>query len=133
MRSYSRSYRKRPDRSALSVSNISNICSDNMTAVGEFTPILKAYIACDYKKNQIIHPDILSLDPIWEGDFSTLGSATTVVIKRTVQGEYVASTVVGTFNDEDDQDGLVPEVALWKDIDVTNSWGEKVSCLSFVT
>ncbi|KAI0743058.1 hypothetical protein C8Q80DRAFT_1192287 [Daedaleopsis nitida] len=80
-----------------------------MSVTGEFTPVLKAYIALDYKETQIIKAEIQS-GAIWEKNLLSLGASTTIVISKNAMGGYEAQTLGANVGNDKD-------IPLWKSID----------------
>ena len=107
-----------------------------MSVSVDFTPILSAYVACNYKENEVLRSEISSKQPIWQGNLLELGNDVTLVIKKGSTGEYQANLVNGNFADEDDEDteanaeAVPQEIATWEGIDA-ELWGRKVNPFLF--
>ena len=108
-----------------------------MKAACDFMPVLRAFVGYNYKQNEIILPDIESYSsPILKCNLLSLMSTTTIVIKRSPQGSFIAEIAEGNFSVTSEKAAphpnvkLAPEVAMWKDADCADSWCEIVSSIT---
>ncbi|KAI0777270.1 hypothetical protein BD413DRAFT_676463 [Trametes elegans] len=82
---------------------------NGLTVTGEFTPVLRAYVALKYQASDIIRGEIRSHTPIWEKNLLSLAPDTVIHISKDPMGGYVART--GGVKAQDTP--LVPSVG-WK-------------------
>lgn len=75
--------------------------SAGLSVTGECTPIMKAYIALDYKETQLIKSEIQSA-VLWEQNLLSLGAITTVVISKNAMGGYEAHTLGANIGNDAD-------------------------------
>ncbi|OBZ65476.1 hypothetical protein A0H81_14598 [Grifola frondosa] len=64
---------------------------DGLSVTVNFTPILKAYVGCDYEQGQVVDADIQGVQPVWEANLLSLQESTVVSIVRKGGGGYKAT------------------------------------------
>ena len=88
---------------------------DTLNVTAKFEPVLKAYISLDYRQTEMLRAEIETIDPIWERNLLSLGQSTTIIIKRTPQGGFVASDGLRAGSAGFDSDAF----PMFKDIDAS--------------
>ena len=84
--------------------------------------MLSAYIALDYRESEMLRAEIQAVKPIWSMNLLALGPNTTIVVKKTPQGGFVAEQLMGNFVDDDvDADAYNP---MFKGIDTNMFYGK---------
>ncbi|KAI0674467.1 hypothetical protein C8Q78DRAFT_989392 [Trametes maxima] len=72
---------------------------NGLAVTGEFTPVLRAYVALKYQASEILRGEVQGVKPIWEANLLSLGPHTTIIVSKDATGAFVGKKLGGNAKD----------------------------------